>query len=457
MATDLIFLTTSSGAIPTGRNARTQARTQSARRNNNPAHQRTGKFSSFEVKLPSPPRRKPTEAEPCSKRQHDVANPAPYQPVREAAKAFALARLVSPRLSNTLPAPGIETPIRPNAVYLTHLSRLARFHIGRLTAGIAEGEPSRLASVLRCRQWCYAPYIPSHMGSSACLNTAVDALSLKMNNLLLHDSPRHTSTATFASYGRALVCLRERLDRSPQRVTPDVLAAVQLLTIYEMLDLSDDEAWQKHATGAVALIRTATYGKPSIALQTTLSTKQAWPLLTEALLNHERSGYTNIPCQAVARSVLARPRANGEIRPEVCDCVTAVAGLADEAHFLRTSASGDWSMKYALLSQAHCSRLDLRDLVMSSKAPSPLPPMSGPSSDELGLCLASLVALDSLIASLMPKGPTWHQAQNLQQETHELCAQMLRLEMQNMEVDPMGWAPGAYTIDRSTERNRVIG
>ena len=118
---------------------------------------------------------------------------------------------------------------------LLDISALASMHTGRVTAHILSREPSRLADILRCRQWSYFSFLPSRLGHTTCLDDAAHCVAAKVRHRL--SSPFCPPNPSIISlYSRALASLQTALNDPKRFLQPDVLCATELLAVYEVVD-----------------------------------------------------------------------------------------------------------------------------------------------------------------------------------------------------------------------------
>lgn len=91
-------------------------------------------------------------------------------------------------------------------------------------------------------------------------------------------------------------------------------------------------------------------------------------------------------------------------------------------------------MKHLLLGRADSLRNALRAGLIASNLQSYTSGKGSPACDKLGVCLAALVALDGIIEDLRPVKPKNHST--IEDETNELCTQLLQLELGAADAYP---------------------
>ena len=114
------------------------------------------------------------------------------------------------------------------------LSALTTFHVGRATAKALSIQPSRLIDVLRCKQWSYLSYLPSRYGQATCLDDAAHCAIARVRHFAL--TPTEPLSRNILSlYSKALLSLQAALNDPVLCLSPDVLCATQILSIYEVV------------------------------------------------------------------------------------------------------------------------------------------------------------------------------------------------------------------------------
>lgn len=404
----LIFITSTDSTIPQGRNARAQARTKAFSHSLRPQHLPTDGFTRSQSGHPDlassikSPRRRLGRRKEAPEDEHQALLSARSRPRPPCLQLLTTSRC------------GVD----PDAIL-----SLARFHIARVAVVLVRYHPERLGDVLRWRHWTYASIAPISVGErTACIDSALRCLSAKLDDLLSAGPDDSSSPGVLLCYERGLTDLRHALvgDRVVRR--EDLLVTAQLLAIFEILRAPEEDAWTKHATGAVSMLMSS---KPRHHVSRT----SGWPILTEALLDYGKGSFANAPRRALADLVLA-----GHVNStnEIMNIILQVAALIDSWWIASYSSCLDRATSFALLATAHDLRDQLRFLAISNKGPSAT--WKRPSDDYfdyLGFGLVCLVALDQLIIALRPAGPP--PRLDIHEETHTICVQMLQGELAALE------------------------
>lgn len=162
------------------------------------------------------------------------------------------------------------------------LSTLTTLHIGRATAERLHDRPERLSELLRSKKWSYFDFLPPRYGQTQCLDEAICCVAARVRQWLTsYDKP---SPICLDLYSRAVKSLQAALDDPLQRIHPNVLAATQVLAIFELLDEEREHAWHLHAEGAATLIRLRGPSAYQTDFEKALFIAQVGPIYTESIL-----------------------------------------------------------------------------------------------------------------------------------------------------------------------------
>jgi hypothetical protein len=140
---------------------------------------------------------------------------------------------VPPPLS---PKRGYESVRMRTDFDLLDLSTLATLHIGRAVRAALSQNPYHLIHQLHShKRWSYLTFLPQRYGQSKCLSDATDCVIARARQII---SPgENWEAAVISCYVRALDSLQRALDCPRQRFQPDVLAATEVLALYEVRQL----------------------------------------------------------------------------------------------------------------------------------------------------------------------------------------------------------------------------
>ena len=302
---------------------------------------------------------------------------------------------------------------------LLDLSGLTPLHIGKTTAQPLQQTPSRLREVLRCRQWSYFSYLPRRFGNTQCLDDAIRCVSARVRQWLTN--PAGPTYPILLLYSKAVTSLQAALDDISQCMSPDVLCAVQILSIFELLDLDyrRREARVRHAAGAATLIRLRGPERYKTDFEKALFLSQASPIIQEALLNVS-------PCflETPAWQRLFKTMQFGKFRDtyysdayvKAWACISVVPGLFHEVRIIirdtwKASLAAREELRHRILKlRSRLTRLGteqrLMSLIQTESVDSPRVLLRNASSDIqhnlLGLYAINLIRLERLIVALDP-------------------------------------------------------
>lgn len=144
---------------------------------------------------------------------------------------------------------------RARATYhfdLTQLSILTNFNISRPIIPYLCADASRFAGLIEEQQWSYLEYVPAVYDSSKCLAAATDCVLSKASQVLL-GCP--SSERTLRLYSKAITSLQEAIADPQRSADDDVLCAIQLLSLHELLDPSRSTAFAHHLKGSALLFK----------------------------------------------------------------------------------------------------------------------------------------------------------------------------------------------------------
>lgn len=116
------------------------------------------------------------------------------------------------------------------------LSILTSFNVGKGAMYVISSDTSRLTTLLGRHDWSYLDYVPSRYGLHECLTAAVDCVAAKVRSVLT-PSNAAMRTAVMNLYAVALRHLQCAIADARQCLEPEVLCAIELLSIHEVSSL----------------------------------------------------------------------------------------------------------------------------------------------------------------------------------------------------------------------------
>ncbi|KAL6722051.1 hypothetical protein ACLMJK_001156 [Lecanora helva] len=336
---------------------------------------------------------------------------------------------------------GYESMILRYDFDILNLSALTGVHCGRTTASALIRKPSQLHDVLRCRQSSYLSFIPSRFGHTACLDDAARCIAIRARQRLL--SPTSSpSTEVVAHYAKALTSLHTALDDANRRLEPDVLCAIELLAIYELLDGESNRGWIRHTAGATLLVKLRGPQGYKTDFEKALFIAHAGPTFTEALLQGkpcfleepswqvvfrsatmDSSPFTDASSVTIAlwMSVCQVPRLLAKVEAMICQ-PGDIDSLEQEQLTLRLLRVRDWISDWRRRYEILISKDNARS---SSKA------KTDKRYEALGVALGIRIVLNRLILAI-----NMHRAADLENESQSLAHQVICLEQQARATNP---------------------
>lgn len=178
-------------------------------------------------------------------------------------------------------APGEYWHLRSTStIDLSFLTILTNFNISRASISSLAGSSSRLPTVLNHHQWSYLEYIPQRYPHSPCLAAATDCILTRVG-IVLSPCPGGESSA-LRLYAKALRLVQAAVS-STFCTDPDVLCAVQLLSLHELFDVSGSSAWASHVEGSARLIKHRSVGRIETEFEKALFAASVGPYISECL------------------------------------------------------------------------------------------------------------------------------------------------------------------------------
>lgn len=311
---------------------------------------------------------------------------------------------------------------------------VATFHIRRMTTMSTQSERDGLTNLLRRRQWSCVPYAYNCFGKDPCVDSAVLCVADRIR--FLSGSP-FSPVSMMRHYEKALKDLQTALDEPEKHHPQDILAAVQLLAVYEMLDSMDNESWSKHVAGAATMIQAYTTITPeSLAKWESRGCGHALPMFSDALMKGDVKFFRRYPWRELLWAIYAKVPDPPDGVLDLMQCSRLMPSLLLEVDSaLKNEVDMGDDTRYALLDRAH----DLHHRTTAALTGNRLYTTCNyqdmlSTFDLLGAFLSGLVALDRIIAALTPPQLTLPEAEN--DETGQLCAQLLQLELGAMVQYP---------------------
>lgn len=206
------------------------------------------------------------------------------QQMLDDAQDFQALMLATPLVAN--PATAYEA-FRLNYNFdVQDLSALTSFHIGKPVLYALAQRPHLLNTLLGHRIDSYLEFIPSRYGSKPYFDAAVECLAARGYSALRPWDTRSKAVALRA-YTKALKKLQEAVVDGDACEDEDLLAAVQMLGLREIVDSSHSKAYSSHVAGSSRLVRRRSPSGFRTEYQKLLFRAHMGPAFTEAMYNHE--------------------------------------------------------------------------------------------------------------------------------------------------------------------------
>ena len=416
----LLFLNSSGPSVPSGRNVRAQARTQHL---SNAIPNQTGFFSQIQL---------------SGKREHDeskVKSPTKRRKAVASLNGQNDTRLMhdQPTAESPVNAVGSSRSVSPNAsMDPSEVLAVATFHIRRIAAMTIRQHPERLRDVLRCRQWSCVSVAFQRSGQCPYLDSALLAVAAKLHQITSNSGT--SSMVVLSSYTEALHDLQRALQNPAEHDNLDLLTTTQLLAVYEMLDSLDEETWVKHVAGAISLARPLEILSQDERRASKLTFARAAPIFTDTLLTGNDEVLQGYPWHGLLQSALQLNPALPDFCRGPLQCLVDLPELLDDARIGHLVDDADTTSAMAVLDRAHALKARLRTGLLQNDLYTRSGHSALESFDLLGMCLAALVALDRVIASLHPIEE--RNRELTEDQTNELCAQLLQLELGAADAYP---------------------
>ena len=420
----LLFLNSSGPSAPSGRNARAQARTQQAASLLSAPTNQKGTFGQIQFNVKRDNDESSSKAP--QKRRKATAHLTGHT-TTDSHRTQEQAARESP--SNTVSA--TQGDSSNAALDPSEILAVATFHIRRIAAMTVRQHPDRLRDVLRCRQWSCVSLAFQRFGKCSCLDAALFSVAAKLRQIT---GGGVSSMVVLSSYTEALHELQRALQKPHEYDSLDLLTTTQLLAVYEMLDSLDEETWAKHVAGAISLARPLEICSQDEKKASKLTFARAAPIFTDALLSGNDDVLHGYPWHSLLESAL---HLNPTL-PSFCrgpmQCLVDLPEVLEDARIGRNADGSNAASKLAVLDRAHALKARLRTGLLQNDLYSRNGESALESFDLLGMCLAALVALDRVIASLHP---IEQRSQDVVEDrTNELCAQLLQLELGAADAYP---------------------
>ena len=307
----------------------------------------------------------------------------------------------------------------------TEILTVATFHIRRIAAMTIRTDPERLPDALRCRQWSCISFAYECFGKDPCVD---DAIVCVADRIRLVTGCPVSQVSMITHYSRALrslqIALYEPADHNPQ----DILAATQLLAVYEMLDSLDNDGWSKHVAGAETIIQLNTSITPAKLKQWDIrGCGCALPMFSDALLKGNTTFFRYYPWRELIWAISTKYDDKRPLVYDLMECLTLIPDILLDMDEVSDADTISLDLEFALLDRAHDLKTRMKVALLGSALYEECNQQNTLSFDMFGTCLSALVSLDRIISALCPV--QLQLRSSAEDATGELCAQLLQLEL----------------------------
>lgn len=421
----LLFITSTDARIPQGRNARAQHRTRTASK----AAPAQGTFATLDLSTAGQDADGPHAARKWQNLKRSKQRPPQSRELTKARRPKQQQQHHHHHHHDMF----LPVPTRPMGsdwalpfINPADILSVATFHVRRMAVMSMDTDSGGLTNILRCRQWSCIPFAFTCFGKDGCVDSAI---------LCVADRIRFLSGCPFSPvlmmkhYERALRDLQQALYEPDQHNPQDVLAAVQLLAVYEMLDSLDNEGWAKHVAGAAIMIQKYTVITPrAYAKCESRGCGHALPMVGDALMKGDASFFRTYPWRELLWAIFEQFPDPSDGIQDLMQCLRLMPSLLLDVDAALGCDDVDEASRFGLLDRAHDIQHRMRNALRGNQLYSQRSyRLMFSTFDLLGTFLAGLVALDRMIALLRPLQLREHEPEL--NPTGELCAQLFQLEL----------------------------
>ncbi|CAK1360682.1 hypothetical protein CB0940_06682 [Cercospora beticola] len=187
-----------------------------------------------------------------------------------------------------VPMTGYEATRSRFGVDLSMLDRLTSFSVGKTTMGQLAEDPFRIYSLVVDsapeRTGSYLALVPKRYGESRVLSAVTDCLLAKANSTLMPCVENEVTSSKL--YARALNVLQRSIADDGKSIDADLVCAVQMMTLNELLDPSRIDAYANHVAGSTRLMEHRSPRAFKDEFEKALFHSHVGPVVSEALHNN---------------------------------------------------------------------------------------------------------------------------------------------------------------------------
>ncbi|KAI3325320.1 hypothetical protein HD806DRAFT_492649 [Xylariaceae sp. AK1471] len=208
-------------------------------------------------------------------------------------------------ISPAMPLAGIELLAAEFGVHILDLSALTSIQCGWTACAILASRPSWINGLVSRRQPSYLHCVASRYGSNSCLDEALRCVAIRAKRVL-SPSCLPFDLSESLQYGAALKSLQKAVDDVEERSQPEVLGAINLLSLFELLQYTREQAWALHTTGASRLIRARGAASFVSDFDIELMLSMTTAITHECMRSHEPCFFEEDPWQQMFQSFVIK-------------------------------------------------------------------------------------------------------------------------------------------------------
>ncbi|KAI2619595.1 hypothetical protein GGR54DRAFT_630636 [Hypoxylon sp. NC1633] len=153
-----------------------------------------------------------------------------------------------------MPLSGVELLAVEIGIHILDLSALTEIQCCWTACAILAGQRNYMSCLVSDRRPSYLFCVATRYGHSPYLDEALRCVAIRAKRVLVPSCQSFDKSESL-QYVAALHSLQEAIDDAEERSRPDVLCAINLLSLFELLHFTRHEAWALHTAGASRLIR----------------------------------------------------------------------------------------------------------------------------------------------------------------------------------------------------------
>ncbi|GIZ45829.1 hypothetical protein CKM354_000898000 [Cercospora kikuchii] len=204
-------------------------------------------------------------------------------PARHDTEVFCPSPFILP-----VPMTGYEAARCRFGIDVSMLDRLTSFSVGKTTMGQLAEDPSRIYSLVLdsapSNTHSYLALVPKRYRESRVLTAVTDCLLAKASSTLMPSVDAEIAASKL--YAKALNVLQRSIADDEKSIDTDLVCAVQMMTLNELLDPSRIDAYAHHVAGSTRLMKHRSSRAFQDEFEKALFHSHVGPVVSEALHNN---------------------------------------------------------------------------------------------------------------------------------------------------------------------------